>query len=188
MHQVASEHKSCSNTLIANARDQVAAGREPDKTGNSAYCKARQRLTEESIKTLFSQSGENPEFRVKVINDWIRQLTSLRRISAEASTYKAVREVEEHLLMAMEKFKTETVVVTYKDGDVYLFEQVNLGGFVRKHQYHCHLKNIRRTARLCEKIAKEYLQEKQLAALCGPSRFQIATDTVELIKDLKVSA
>ena len=145
--------------------------------------------------------GQNPEFRVKVISDWIRQLTSLRRISAEASIYEVVREVEEqpfdypslenmirdeHLLMAMENFKTETVVVTYKDGDVYLFEQVNLGGFV-KHQYHCHLKNIRRTARLCEKIAKEYLQEKQLAALCGPNRFQIATGTVELVKDLKVS-
>ena len=59
MHQVAGEHKSCRNTLIANARDQVAAGRELDKTGNSAYCKARQRLTEESVEALFTQSGEN---------------------------------------------------------------------------------------------------------------------------------
>lgn len=147
--------------------------------------------------------GQNPEFRVKVISDWIRQLTSLRRISAEASTYQAVREVDEHpfdyaslenmlkdghLLLAMESFKTETVVLTFSDGDVYLFEQVNLGGFVLKHRYHCHLKNIRRTAKMCEKIAKEYLQEKQLVALCGPNRFQIATGTVELIKDLKVSA
>ncbi len=147
--------------------------------------------------------GQSPEFRVKVISDWIRELTSLRRISAEASTYQQVRDVEEnpfdypslenmlkdgHTLMSMETLKTDTVVLTYKDGDVCLFEQVNLGGFVLKHQYHCHLKNIRRTARLCEKLSRNYLQEKQLVALCGPNRFHVATNTVELVKDLTVSA
>lgn len=59
MHQVASENKSCRNTLIASARDQIATGQKPDKTGNSSYCKARHRLTEGSIKTLLTQSGEN---------------------------------------------------------------------------------------------------------------------------------
>ena len=61
MHQVASCNKSCRNTLIASAsaRDQIATGQNPDKTDNSAYCKARHRLTEASIKTLLTQSGEN---------------------------------------------------------------------------------------------------------------------------------
>ena len=59
MHQVASENKSCRNTLIADARDQVAMGREPNKTSNSGYCKARQRLTEESLMALLTQSGNN---------------------------------------------------------------------------------------------------------------------------------
>ena len=59
MHQVASENKSCRNTLIASSRDQIATGLKPDKTDNSSYCKARYRLTESSIKTLLSQSGEN---------------------------------------------------------------------------------------------------------------------------------
>ena len=59
MHQVASCNKSCRNTLIASARDQIATGQSPDKTDNSAYCKARHRLTEASIKTLLTQSGEN---------------------------------------------------------------------------------------------------------------------------------
>ena len=59
MNQVASENKSCRNALIADARDQVGMGREPNKTSNSAYCKARQRLTEESLMTLLTQSGNN---------------------------------------------------------------------------------------------------------------------------------
>ena len=36
-------------------------GREPGKTSNSAYCKARQRLTESSLVTLLTQSGNNPD-------------------------------------------------------------------------------------------------------------------------------
>ena len=59
MHQVASENKSCRNTLISNARDQIVQERKPDKTDNSSYCKARKRLTEDSLKTLLNQSGEN---------------------------------------------------------------------------------------------------------------------------------
>ncbi|MBO9497460.1 hypothetical protein J7438_25735 [Thalassotalea sp. G20_0] len=34
-------------------------GREPNKTGSSSYCNARQRLTEESLMTLLTQSGNN---------------------------------------------------------------------------------------------------------------------------------
>ena len=59
MHQVTSENKSCRNALIADARDQIAMEREPNKTSNSGYCKARQRLTEESLMTLLTQSGNN---------------------------------------------------------------------------------------------------------------------------------
>ena len=59
MLQVASENKSCRNALIADARDQAAIGREPKKTSNSAYCKARQRLSEPSLMTLLTQSGIN---------------------------------------------------------------------------------------------------------------------------------
>ena len=47
------------NALIVNTRDQVAMGREPGKTSNSAYCKARQRITESSLVTLLTQSGNN---------------------------------------------------------------------------------------------------------------------------------
>ena len=59
MHQVSSANKSCRNTLITDARDQVAKGQKPDKTNNDSYCKARQRLTEDSIKTLLHLSGGN---------------------------------------------------------------------------------------------------------------------------------
>ncbi|WP_051786586.1 hypothetical protein [Endozoicomonas numazuensis] len=59
MHQVASENKSCRHALIADARDQIAMEREPNKTSNSGYCKARQRLTEESLMTLLTESGQN---------------------------------------------------------------------------------------------------------------------------------
>ena len=59
MHQAASENKSCRNALIADTRDQVAMGRGPSKTSDSAYCKARLRLTESSLVTLLTQSGNN---------------------------------------------------------------------------------------------------------------------------------
>lgn len=39
--------------------DRIAKGQKPDKTDNSSYCKARSRLTEDSIKALLNQSGEN---------------------------------------------------------------------------------------------------------------------------------
>ncbi len=70
MHQVASENKSCRNSLIANARDQIAQGQKPDKTENSAYCKARQRLLEEALKTLLHQSGENLDAASPESWDW----------------------------------------------------------------------------------------------------------------------
>ena len=59
MHQVASSNHSCRNTLIADARDQIAAAKTPGTTDNSGYCKARERLKEASIKTLLTLSGEN---------------------------------------------------------------------------------------------------------------------------------
>ena len=59
MRQVASDTKSCRHALIDEARDQVIRGRKPSNTETSAYTKARQRLTEESIKTLLRKSGNN---------------------------------------------------------------------------------------------------------------------------------
>ena len=59
MRQVASDTKSCRHALIDEARDQSARGNNPSNTATSAYSKARQRLTEESIKTLLCTSGNN---------------------------------------------------------------------------------------------------------------------------------
>ncbi len=59
MQQVAGENKSCRNTLISDARDQIAMGKKANTTRNSAYCKARLRLTEPSIKALLTESGDN---------------------------------------------------------------------------------------------------------------------------------
>ncbi len=59
MKQVASDTKSCRHALIDEAKDQVAAGNKPSNTQTSAYCKARPRLTEESVKSLFCTSGDN---------------------------------------------------------------------------------------------------------------------------------
>ncbi len=57
MRQVASDTKSCRHALIDEARDQAAMDRKPSNTHTSAYCKARKRLTESSIKALMCQSG-----------------------------------------------------------------------------------------------------------------------------------
>ena len=59
MKQVASDTKSCRHALIDEARDQVVSGNKPSNTGTSAYTKARQRLTEKSIKMLLRTSGNN---------------------------------------------------------------------------------------------------------------------------------
>ena len=59
MRQVASDTKSCRHALIDEARDQAVRGGKPSSTETSAYTKARQRLTEESIKTLLCKSGNN---------------------------------------------------------------------------------------------------------------------------------
>ena len=61
MRQVASDTKSCRHALIDEARDQVVRGNTPSNTETSAYTKARQRLTEESIKTLLLTSGNHLE-------------------------------------------------------------------------------------------------------------------------------
>jgi len=59
MKQVASDTKSCRHALIDEARDQVAKGKKTPNTETGAYTKARQRLTEQSIKTLLLKSGDN---------------------------------------------------------------------------------------------------------------------------------
>lgn len=59
MRQVASDTKSCRHTLIDEARDQVVKGNKVPNTETSAYCKARQRLTEASIKSLLRTSGNS---------------------------------------------------------------------------------------------------------------------------------
>lgn len=59
MRQVASDTKSCRHALIDEARDQAVAGNDPSNTQTGAYCKARQRLIEESVKSLLCISGNN---------------------------------------------------------------------------------------------------------------------------------
>ncbi len=61
MRQVASDTKSCRHALIDEARDQLVKGnkKKVPNTDTSAYCKARQRLTEASIKCLLRTSGNS---------------------------------------------------------------------------------------------------------------------------------
>ena len=59
MKQVASESKSCRSTLISDARDQIAIGREKCSTITGPYCKAGKRLSPESINSLLQKSGRN---------------------------------------------------------------------------------------------------------------------------------
>jgi hypothetical protein len=61
MRQVASDTKSCRHALIDEARDQVVKGcrNKVPNTQTSAYCKARQRLTEASIRGLLRASGNS---------------------------------------------------------------------------------------------------------------------------------
>ncbi len=58
VRQVTSEDKSCRNTLISDAADQVALKNRPLTTRNDAYCKARKRLPEDAVKSLFQRSGQ----------------------------------------------------------------------------------------------------------------------------------
>ena len=58
MRQVSNDDKSCSNVLIQDSADQLALGRKRLKTETDAYCKARKRLNEESLKLLFQSSGK----------------------------------------------------------------------------------------------------------------------------------
>ena len=59
MRQVASDTKSCRHALIDEARDQAVRGNKPSSTQTSAYTKARQRLTEPSLKALLCTSGNH---------------------------------------------------------------------------------------------------------------------------------
>ncbi len=59
MRQVVSDTKSCRHALIDEARDQVVKGNKVPNTQTSAYCKARHRLTEASIRELLRTSGNN---------------------------------------------------------------------------------------------------------------------------------
>lgn len=58
MRQVASDDKSCNKTLIQESLCQAANDLPSLKTRNSAYCKARKRLPEESLKSLMQTSGQ----------------------------------------------------------------------------------------------------------------------------------
>ncbi len=59
MKQVASDTRSCRHALIDEARDRAAKGNKSSNTETGAYTKARQRLTEPSIRTLLRKSGDN---------------------------------------------------------------------------------------------------------------------------------
>ncbi|WP_422450136.1 hypothetical protein [Endozoicomonas sp. ALB091] len=61
MRQVASDTKSCRHALIDEARDQVVKGNKNKvpNTDTSAYCKARQRLSEVSVRGLLRISGNS---------------------------------------------------------------------------------------------------------------------------------
>ena len=58
MQQVAREDKSCNTTLVKESLYQAADGQTPLTTHNSAYCKARKRLTEDGIHNLQRMSGQ----------------------------------------------------------------------------------------------------------------------------------
>lgn len=70
MKQVASENKSCRSTLISDARDQIAIGREKNSTITGPYCKARKRLSPESIKSLLKKSGRNLDEAIQEKHLW----------------------------------------------------------------------------------------------------------------------
>ncbi len=57
--EVAGESKSCRSALISDAGDQIAIVREKNSTITDPYCKARKRLSPESIKSLLKKSGRN---------------------------------------------------------------------------------------------------------------------------------
>ena len=58
VRQVTNEDKSCRNALIADAAEQAALKSKRLTTRNSAYCKARKRLDEHDVKSLFQLSGQ----------------------------------------------------------------------------------------------------------------------------------
>ncbi|UYM18792.1 transposase [Endozoicomonas euniceicola] len=66
MRQVSNEDKSCRKVLVQESLEQAANDEVSDKTKNDAYCKARKRLPEDQVKSLFQISGkrldeESPE-------------------------------------------------------------------------------------------------------------------------------
>ena len=58
MNQVVNEDKSCNKALTQESLLQAANGQPPLTTHNSAYCKARKRLSEEGLHDLFRSSGQ----------------------------------------------------------------------------------------------------------------------------------
>ena len=58
LRQAISADKSCPNALIADVADQTALQNKRLKTRNDAYCKARKRLVESEVKSLFQFSGQ----------------------------------------------------------------------------------------------------------------------------------
>ena len=58
LRQAISADESCPNALIADAADQTALQNKRLKTRNDAYCKARKRIVEPEVKSLFQLSGQ----------------------------------------------------------------------------------------------------------------------------------
>ncbi|MFK0570005.1 hypothetical protein [Endozoicomonas sp.] len=57
IRQVSNDDKSCCKVLIQDSADQLALGQKTLKIENDAYCKARMRLNELALKSLFKTSG-----------------------------------------------------------------------------------------------------------------------------------
>ena len=65
IRQAISADKSCRNALIADAADQTALQNKRLKTRNDAYCKARKRIVESEVKSLFQLSGQRLDEAVR---------------------------------------------------------------------------------------------------------------------------
>ena len=65
LSQVIAPDKTCHNAVSRVIAWLAGQGEEIPSEDNSAYCQARQRLPENLLKKLFSQSGENLEKEVQ---------------------------------------------------------------------------------------------------------------------------
>ncbi len=70
MKQVANENKSCRSALIGHASDQIALGNEVNETTTGPYCRARQRLPENAVKSLLQKSGKNLDDSTCIDYQW----------------------------------------------------------------------------------------------------------------------